>query len=304
MPVCDQHTPRHGHDLLPLLAARLTARDRWILRMLHEHKVFTTTQLADLAFARNTDTADHRLLKLTRLHVLQRIRPFRPSGGSAPCHWLLATAGAEAIAAERGITLKELGYRRDRATAVMLSAKLDHHLGTNGFFIALAAHPDRGRLEEWWPEAQCAKTWGKIVCPDGYGRWTADGTCMDFFLEYDNATESLPRVTAKIGAYTRLTHATGITSPLLIYFTSARRETGFRRECPPSPVLPVLTASAGEGPHHPAAAIWARLGTTDRRPLADFAPPATTQRQGSATDHPETSAWVTRPPQLRSGRAS
>ena len=31
--------------LLAALAARLTARDRWLLRMLHEHRVLTTTQI-------------------------------------------------------------------------------------------------------------------------------------------------------------------------------------------------------------------------------------------------------------------
>ena len=31
--------------LLAALAARLTIRDRWLLRMLHEHRVLTTTQI-------------------------------------------------------------------------------------------------------------------------------------------------------------------------------------------------------------------------------------------------------------------
>ena len=36
--------------LLAALAARLTARDRWLLRMLHEHRVLTTTHITQLAF--------------------------------------------------------------------------------------------------------------------------------------------------------------------------------------------------------------------------------------------------------------
>ena len=35
-------------ELAAALAARLTARDRWLLRMLHEHRVLTTTQITDL----------------------------------------------------------------------------------------------------------------------------------------------------------------------------------------------------------------------------------------------------------------
>lgn len=292
---------RKTTDLLGILAARLTDRDRWLLRMLHEHKVFTTTHIADLAFASNTDTADHRLLVLHRLGVLQKIRPLRPGGGSAPCHWLLNTAGAEVIAAERGQSLKELGWRRDRATAVMLSAKLSHLLGVNGFFTRLAARTEQGRLTEWWPEARCATTWKTYVQPDGYGRWNTRNRHLDFFLEHDNGTESLPRVVAKLDNYLRLTHATKITTPVLLTFTSARREANFRRVCPPAPI-PVLTTNTDGRQHDPAAAVWARLGEPERRPLADFAQ-STGRESPTAAPEIEPSAWATRPPQRGVSRA-
>jgi Replication-relaxation len=291
-------TPR-AHDLLSMLAARLTARDRWLLRMLLEHKVFTTEHIADLGFAGNRDTADHRLLVLHRLDVLTKIRPLRPGGGSAPCHWLLSTAGAEVVAAERGLTLKELGWRRDRTNAVMLSAKLGHLLGVNGFFTRLALPSGQGRLAEWWPEARCAATWKTFVQPDGYGRWSTPGRRLDFFLEYDNGTETLARVVAKTDSYARLARATGISTPLLFYFSSARRESNFRRACSATAV-PVLTASYDEALRHPAGPIWADLHRDDRRSLADFARPAEHARAGarSAASEFEPSAWATRPTEL------
>lgn len=284
-------TTRRTTDLLSLLATRLTQRDRWLLRMLYEHKVFTTAHIADLGFAGNRDTADHRLLVLKRISVLQRIRPLRPGGGSAPCHWLLDTAGAEVVAAERGLTLKELGWRRDRTNAVMLSAKLGHLLGVNAFFSRLAAPTTHGRLIEWWPEARCAATWKKFVQPDGYGRWAAGERQLDFFLEFDNGTEALARVTAKIDAYTRLAHATGISTPVLFHFTSSRREQNFRDACP-AVTLPVLTTSSGPADHHPTAPVWAALHSDARRPLADFARSARTGPKASAL---QASAWATRP---------
>lgn len=287
---------RKTTDLLGILATRLTDRDRWLLRMLHEHKVFTTTHIADLAFAGNADTADHRLLVLHRLGVLQKIRPLRPGGGSAPCHWLLNTAGAEVIAAERGQSLKELGWRRDRATAIMLSAKLSHLLGVNGFFTSLAAHTEQGRLTEWWPEARCTATWKTYVQPDGYGRWNIRDRHLDFFLEYDNGTEALPRVTAKLEKYLRLTHTTKITTPVLFTFTSARREANFRRACQPTPI-PVLTTSTSDRPYDPAGPVWARLGEPERRPLNDVAQDTGHVSPTAAPDL-EPSAWATRPSQL------
>jgi Replication-relaxation len=290
---------RPVHDLLSLLSTRLTARDRWLLRMLLEHKVFTTEHVAGLGFAGNRDTADHRLLVLNRLGVVTKVRPLRPGGGSAPCHWLVNTAGAEVVAAERGLTLKELGWRRDRTGAVMLSAKLGHLLGVNGFFARLAAPTGQGRLAEWWPEARCAATWKKFVQPDGYGRWSTADRRLDFFLEYDNGTETLSRVVAKTDGYGRLIRATGISTPLLFYFTSARREANFRRSCSAAAV-PVMTGSYDETLRHPAGPVWADLRRDARRSLVDFARPAEQQRAGagSASSGLEPSAWTTRPAEL------
>ena len=123
--------------LLAALAARLTTRDRWLLRMLHEHRVLTTTQITQLAFG-TTRAATARLLTLYQLRAVDRFRPLAATG-SAPLHFVLDEAGACLLAAEDGITPAQLGYRRDRALAIALSAQLAHTTGTNSVFCALAA---------------------------------------------------------------------------------------------------------------------------------------------------------------------
>ena len=187
-----------GPELAASLAARLTARDRWLLRMLHEHRVLTTTQITQLAFG-TTRAASARLTTLYQHRAVDRFRPLAPAG-SAPLHWVLDEAGAAVLAAEDGITAAELGYRRDRALAIALSAELAHTTGANGFFTALAAAArasgGQAALDCWWSERRCAGVWGDLARPDGYGRWTqhSPGTApasTDFFLEYDNGTENL-----------------------------------------------------------------------------------------------------------------
>jgi hypothetical protein len=200
------------------------------------------------------------------------------------------------VAAERGLTLKDLGWRRDRTNAVMLSAKLGHLLGINGFFSRLAVPAGQARLTEWWPEARCAATWKKFVQPDGYGRWGTAEQELGFFLEFDNGTEALARVTAKIDAYTRLAQATGISTPLLFHFPSPRREQNFRDACP-AVTLPVLTTSSGPADRHPAGPVWAALHSDARRPLADFTRLPDRRRTGAKTTASalQPSAWATRP---------
>lgn len=125
------------------LAARLTERDRRLCRLVWEHHVLTSQHCADLLF-QSPITARHRLVILAGLRVLDRFRPTRELGtGSAPWHYVLGPAGAAVLAAERGITSAQLGYRPERALSVAHSPRLAHQVGVNEFFAALAAHARR-----------------------------------------------------------------------------------------------------------------------------------------------------------------
>ena len=284
-------------ELAAALAARLTARDRWLLRMLLEHHVLTTGQVTDLAFG-TTRACTARMRDLYQLRAVDRFRPFIPSG-STPLHFILDETGAAVLAAEDGVTPDQLGYRRDRAMAIALSPRLAHTVGANGFFTALAAAArasgGQAELECWWSERRCAAAWGDHARPDGYGRWREQlpgqpAIAADFFLEYDTGTEALPRLVAKLAGYAALAERTGIATPVLFWLPSALRESGLRARLagpPPHgtrdavtadriPGVPVFTASPGsEGP---ARACWLPAGSRGPRlRLAQLAPhPAAT----------------------------
>jgi hypothetical protein len=285
-----------GPELAAALSARLTLRDRWLLRMLHEHRVLITGQITQLAFG-TSRAATARLLTLYQLRAIDRFRPLVPAG-SAPLYFVLDEAGAAVLAAEDGITPAELGYRRDRVLAIALSPQLAHACGANGVFTALAAAArqiDGARLECWWSERRCAALWGDTARPDGYGRWhtpaPGGGTARtDFFLEYDTGTENLTRLTAKLSGYATLAARTGITTPVLFWLQSARREAALRTRLaglPPAgieaasaaaiPGVPVATATpaSAAGPAGPAGPAWLPAGSAGPRlPLSQL--PGTT----------------------------
>jgi len=256
-------------DLLAALAGRLTARDRWLLRMIWEHRVLTTSQITQLAFG-TTRAATARLLTLYQHQVIDRFRPLVVTG-SAPWHFVLGPAGAQVLAAEDAITPAHLGYRRDRALAIAVSPRLAHATGTNAFFTTLAACARRtpgAGLACWWSERRCAALWGDLARPDGYGRWREPAPSgaaeAEFFLEYDTGTEDLPRLVAKLTGYRILAARTAIITPVLFWLQSPRREAALHARLASSGsgggmigAVPVATATpALTGDDGPAGAVW------------------------------------------------
>ncbi|MGW4121255.1 replication-relaxation family protein [Nocardia sp. NPDC004711] len=220
---------------------RLLERDRRLLALLSEHKVFTTDQIAALEFA-SVRRAQDRLRKLREMGMLFAFRESLYGGGTSQTRHALGYPGARLIAAQRAQkpptpASYALGLER-----LACSPALGHRLGVNGFFCALAAHrnpahhhslatanPVQG-LTQWWSEKQCTDVFWTAISgndqlrPDGYGCWEQNGRMVRFFLEYDTGTESLKVVIAKLAAYQNfLTDNFGI---LLFSVHSARRETG------------------------------------------------------------------------------
>lgn len=263
------------------LATRLTARDKWIVRMLHEHRVLTTSQVTACAFP-SQRAAEQRLLELFRWSVISRFRP--PALiGSAPMYYVLGPAGASVLAAEHGLDVKDLGYRQDRELGRAYSMTLAHTVGVNDWFAALVAdarrHPDspdtaaQGRaVVAWWSEHRCARHFGDLVRPDAYGRWRAGAHEVEFFLEFDFGTEALAVVAGKLAGYARLAASTGITTPVLVWFPTARREAAARRllvragqQLDEPGLVPVATAAADlldpdDPAASPAEAVWLPVG--------------------------------------------
>ena len=277
--------PRRGGTEVRLLelVGRLTGRDRTICRLLYEHRVLTTCQIADVGFA-SLRKAQERMALLHRLEVTDHFRP-RSWAGTGPYHHTLGPAGAAVIAAERGVEARDLAWRRDGATALAASQRLGHLVGTNGFFTALVRsarrHPG-SELAEWWSEGRCAAVWGQMVRPDGYGVWVDGDRRLPFLLEYDCGTERLARLQGKLPGYARLARAAKHPTWVLFCFGSPAREAAARKVLR-HPAVPVATAVVERGAT-PDEAVWLALCDTERRRLVDLGHPSRALGTGTGTE--------------------
>jgi hypothetical protein len=229
-------------DDLRLLKAQaaLTRRDLRLLGWLYDHGVLTTEQIAAALFG-SLDFCQRRLLKLTNLGVLARFRPQRWEGGSYPYHYVLDQLGTDVVAAQRGDDPPRRDQARKRRNHLTSRANLPHLLGTNQFFINLAAHerthPDSALLR-WWPAAAFH---GKgaffqsgddpqlmvlkaIPRPDGHGLWAENGSEVPFLLEMDLGSEPLGVLADKVEGYDLLASMTNWRWPVLFWLPSVRRE--------------------------------------------------------------------------------
>ena len=156
------------------MVGRLTERDRHLCRLLDDHRVLTTAQVADVGF-----TGERRArMRLAELYALDVARPLpTPSLGQARPR----TTGSSARSAppssppRPASTWPTSSWRRSLAHDLAASQRLAHLVGLNGFFTALlrSARTRPGcALDEWWSERRCAREWGEVVRPDGYGIWT------------------------------------------------------------------------------------------------------------------------------------
>lgn len=208
------------------LAARLTPRDRWLAHLCLEHRVFTTHQIVQLAFPTQR-AANLRLRQLFCWRFLDRFQPFL-TVGTAPMHYVLDIAGAHALAHAHDLEPRALGYRHASAIGIAHSLQLAHTVGTNGFFTPLVAasrHPAApGRLITWWSEARCARHFGDVVRPDAYALWREHDAEIEFFLEFDFGTEAHTVLANKLAGYEKLAAVSGITTPVLLWFPTVKRE--------------------------------------------------------------------------------
>jgi hypothetical protein len=118
-------------------------------------------------------------------------------------------------------------------------------------------------LEQWWSERRCSREWGEVVRPDGYGVWVDHDVRVPFLLEYDNGTETLERLAAKLPGYAELAAAAGHPNWVLFTFPSLRREREARRVLTHRQV-PVATAALSPD-DAPDAAHWLPVGSSGTR---------------------------------------
>jgi hypothetical protein len=221
------------------VSARLTDRDRELVRLVARHRVLTTEQLAALRFS-NLTTARHRLAVLVGLGVLRRFRPRRETG-SAPWHYVLGPIGAAILGQEDRDEKRWLPQvRADRQLALERSQRLGHMTGASWFFVALARHAREhggGELLRWDSERETGEFLylhragdDSSPHPDGLGIWAEDSRDVCLLLEYDTGTEHLPQLTDKLHGYAE--HARrnlALKMPILFCFPTPRREQTARK---------------------------------------------------------------------------
>jgi hypothetical protein len=279
---------------------QLTERDRYVLEVLAEHQVLTAEQIARLKFT-DENTARKRLILLHRRRVLDRFRDgVRP--GSQAWRYTLGPVGAAIIAAGRGTAVPRPATHAERVLRLARSPRLNHLLGVNEFFVALAAaarNDPRHCLAWWLNERRATALCAGLARPDSLGTWTfrqpGEHQEITFFLEHDTGTEPLQRLTTKLPGYAEAHLGGGPDHPVLFWLPSHEREHHLHRllEQRGSPV-PVATAvHPATRVHHdptqrfdPSGQIWLIPGEQVRHRLVDLAAVLEPNRRPPDEDEP------------------
>ena len=269
-----RQTPPGGANVADEMR-RLMPRDRWLLDLLGQHRVFTTEQINTLAF-HNLHTARNRLILLNQRGFLARFRDaIRP--GSQQWRWTLDLYAEVYLASRDDTPPPKFSTIRAKINKLAASPRLAHLLNVNDLFVDLIGHArttSGAALSQWWSEAACRQLTGDLVRPDGYGDWTEDGRRITFWFEQDQGTEKAHHVIGKLDGYDALLRASGRRDAILFRLVSPRAEKSFHTRLAEHPAVAggrLLVATTGGGESHPAAAIWQPTATTQRVRLAQLA---------------------------------
>lgn len=251
----------------------LTERDRLLLAVLGEHKVLTTSQVAEVVGFSSLRRAQDRLRRLRGLGVVFAFRESYLNGGTSEARNTLGYLGRRLIAARRAVEPPRPAAYQQTLERLAAWPKLNHQLGANDFFCRLAGDAYRSDgaagLTQWWSETRCGKFFwtdspDKALTPDGYGCWEERGRVVRFFLEHDTGTEPLRQVVGKISRYSGFpTDRFGV---LLFSVHSAERERSLRVALAKDlggygPGFVVATTVRGDdGPAGPVWALWTARG--------------------------------------------
>jgi Replication-relaxation len=178
------------------------------------------------------------------------------------------------LAAERDITVTDLGYRRATTLAIAYHPHLAELVAANGLFCALAGHarnhPDT-ELAVWLSQRDCQTKWGRVIQAHGFGRWRDHHREVAFFLHHHPQQQPIKTMISVLASYDSLVQAAPqlATNLLLVWLSRRDQEATLHRLVPPRPYV-VATAT----PHYgadPAEAIWWPLSSAGpRRRLAEL----------------------------------
>jgi len=216
--------------------ANLTSRDIAILMALDQYRYLDRQLLQDLFFE-GPRSCQLRLRYLTSQDLVicwQAV--LQPGRQPRPSVFLLSARGASLLGrvcqSPRGPFVWRAEHARTRAF------HLDHDLGANGFFVALARASralDGEGLYHWVGERTCRRVYeeegqpGPI--PDGWGRYLVPEGEVVFFLEWDRGTEQRRRLRMKVSRYDRYFRGRrdAAQNQVLFVVPSAARENEVRR---------------------------------------------------------------------------
>jgi hypothetical protein len=193
---------------------RLTPRDIALVDAIYRYRVLRRDQAQQLFFP-SKNTANQRLKLLHQHGFLARRRlPVEYGQGSGQALYLLGGRGAGLVAAQLGVDVAELGWRRTHNHVT--SPFLEHTLMVNDVRLAVeAAASQQGyQVETWlreeelkvapdrvWVETQARQRRRIAIVADAYFRLSMAGHRACFFLEADRATETQGRWAQKTRAY-------------------------------------------------------------------------------------------------------
>jgi len=260
---------RSGDSSILSVIHRIQERDVQILLDLHEHRVLTTQQIAELHFP-----SYHVGWK--RLHMLEQlglVRHFQPAfwHGSAPYHFVLDEPGALLVAVRLDTDLKSLGWKPDDAIRIARSQAREHLVEVNRFFTRLTWRcrtSGIATLTEWVGERRAGRGWGVGIQPDGVGRVSGEASDVRFFFELDRGTETHGQLLAKLRRYSEVGLLPDVPRALLFAFASERREMEARQALR-IPDMSVATTVLGMAMADPLGSVWLPVGQPIRLSLLE-----------------------------------
>jgi hypothetical protein len=183
----------------------LTSRDAAILQALDAYRYLNRRQIEALFFtgaracqARMRWLLDHGLVRAWSVRV-------HPDGGSLPAVYVLARAGARALA-QRGATEEAPTVQRALHAATRRFF-LDHDLKANQFFVDLcvATRDTNLGVYQWVGPAEVRQAYSEAgdrgPIPDGWARLLVGDREMLLHVELDQGTEGRRLLRAKLAAY-------------------------------------------------------------------------------------------------------
>jgi hypothetical protein len=273
---------------------RLTATDLQVLRLVAEHEVMSTEQLAALCFpnpARVADAAVRLDYLATRAVLVKFAHPgTHPAGTPAddlnhrsaaglptpvPARWgdgqrwawSLGQGGAYWAGVERILNSDRWVDAWSRSFVPLERPHLRRRLALGDFFTALHHHAvgrQYAGLDQWWGPARCADLSGGKTMPDVHGRWRYGAVTVPFWVYSDSVRQPIRTLIMTVERHLSVHPASPERDVILLVMVNDHRERALHRRwlqlaADGAALPPVATTSYRKLRSWPAEGIWRPL---------------------------------------------